>query len=87
MNNKQDDIFQAILKERNYQDEKWGWLDKRSVQGWLLVMESELNEAKEAWVKTGLDELALREILQTIAVGVACLEEHGIFERQELVEA
>ena len=47
-------------------------------------MESELNEAKEAWVKTGLDEPALREILQMIAVGVACLEEHRVVERLEL---
>lgn len=80
------EIFNAVLRERSYQDEKWGWLEGRSVQGWLLVMESELNEAKEAWVKTGLDEPALREILQLIAVGVACLEEHGIVERQELAE-
>ena len=74
-------ITKAIRRERDYQEEKWGWLKKRSVQGWLLVMESELNEAKEAWVSTGLDKPALREILQVIAVGVACLEEHGVVER------
>lgn len=80
------DIINAIRRERDYQDEKWGWLETRSVQGWLLVMESELNEAKEAWVKTGLDEPALREILQVIAVGVACLEKHGVVERPEVIQ-
>lgn len=78
------DIINAIQRERDYQDTKWGWLEDRTVQGYLLVMESELNEAKEAWVSTGLDEPALREILQVVAVGLACLERYCVVERPEV---
>ena len=46
-------------------------------------MESELAEAKEAWVHNGGNEEALREILQVVATGVACLEQHGIVEREK----
>lgn len=75
--------FYAIERERNYQDEKWGDLEEHphTVGEWLLVLESELNEAKQGWVKEGGDETALREILQVAAVAVACLQQHGIHER------
>ncbi|RIK26954.1 MAG: hypothetical protein DCC55_39670 [Chloroflexi bacterium] len=76
----QEAIFQAIARERRYQDDKYG-PKPHTVANFLLIMEAELDEAKRAWVKSEGDQNALREILQVIAVGVACLEQHGIVER------
>lgn len=79
---KRHDVYKAICRERRFQDKVWGHMhDKMSVQGWILIMDEELNEAKKDWVKTGLDDLALREILQVVAVGFACLERNKIVER------
>lgn len=75
-----DEIYKAIEAERNYQDEKWGF-NPHEVGAWILIMESELAEAKEAWVKHPGNEEALREVLQVISVGVACIEQHCVVER------
>lgn len=49
---------------------------------WLLVMQAELGEATAGLLKGEHPEIeALEEILQVVAVGVACLEQHGIVER------
>lgn len=77
------EVFYAIERERNYQDDKWGDLEEHphTVGEWLLIMESELNEAKQGWVKEGGDMSALREVLQVATVAVACLQQHGVIER------
>jgi hypothetical protein len=74
------DIFAAINDERAYQDNKWG-VKQHTVGDFLLIMEAELNEAKQAWIKGTNDNEALKEILQVISVGVACLEQHGCIDR------
>ena len=73
----------AIRRERSYQDEKWGTIagHPHTVGEWLLIMEKELREAKGAWISQRGDIGALEEILHVIAVGCACLEQHGIVER------
>lgn len=76
-------IFDAIGREREYQDAKWR-ANPHTVGEWLLIVESELQEAKQAWCKTGGDFGALEELLQVIAVGVAALEQHGVFERPNI---
>jgi len=76
-------IFKAIDREREFQESKWG-KNPHGVPGWLQIMESELNEAKQAWVKGSGDHEALKEILQVISVGVAALEQHGYVEREEI---
>jgi hypothetical protein len=70
-------VFEAINDERAYQDQKWGTIEEHphSVAEWLLIMKGELAEAMDAWVKAPGDCEALREILQVVAVGVACLEQ------------
>jgi len=74
-------IFLAVKREREYQDRKWG--DKsHTVGNFLLIMEGEMEEAKQAWRKGDGDADALRELLQVIAVGIACLEQHGVVERE-----
>jgi hypothetical protein len=79
-----DDVFEAIRRERYYQDEKWGTLEERphTVGEWLLIIEGELAEAKHAWTKGISDADALRETLQVAAVAVAALQNCGIVERR-----
>ena len=79
-------VYRAALRERKYQDDKWG-NNPHEVGAWLLIMQAELDEAKEAWVKGTDDGDALGEILQVIAVGMACLEQHGVKERGQPPEA
>jgi len=83
MKNLREIVFDAISREREYQISKWGQ-NEHDVPGWLLIMEAELKEAKEAWVKRNGDSAALEEILQVVAVGVAALEQHGPVERFEV---
>jgi hypothetical protein len=80
------EIFDALRRERAYQDAKWGTIQQHphTVGEWLLVVESELLEAKEAWCKGQGDRGALVELVQVAAVVVACLEQHGIVERPGL---
>lgn len=75
-------ILRAILRERDYQTHKWGTLadHPHTVAEWLLIMESELHEAKQAWVKSD-DSNALRELLQVVATGFAAMQQHGVVER------
>jgi len=83
---RQNLILSAVRTERQYQNDKYGAIEERphSVGEWLLIMEAELDEAKFEWCKgDGIkEEDALREVLQVIAVGFACLEQHGIVYRE-----
>jgi hypothetical protein len=75
----------AIVKERLYQDRKYGTLHERglSVGDYLVILRRELTEAEQAFVSAPLPESeALREILQVAAVAVAALERHGVVERE-----
>lgn len=78
-------IYRAIDDERQYQDNKWGSLHSRphSLGDWIIIMEEELREAKQAFLKEGRDN-TLRELLQTVTVGVAALEQHGVVTRWTL---
>lgn len=73
-----DEVYIAIDKERSHQDDKWGANKPQSLPGFLIVLEKELQEARDAWVKnvTG-DHAALNEIVQIAATAVACLEKYG----------
>lgn len=96
-------VFEAIVKERQFQDDKYGAVlevtapgtvgNGRAVQGpgghelgaWLIVIEKELDEAKDALVhgggKTAKGRNTIRaELVQIAAVAVAALEQHGVEE-------
>ena len=77
------DVMHAVEDERRYQDSKWGTVEEHphTVGEWLLICESKLQEAKEAWCKGRGDTGALLELLQVVAVGTACLQQHGIVGR------
>jgi len=77
-------IFDEIVLEREWQDTKYGSLDERNptVKEWLDIMHSELLEVYFA--KT--ENKRMEELLQVVAVGVACLEQYGVVRRPELAE-
>lgn len=78
------DVCQAIDAERAYQDGKWGTPQSHphEVGAWLLIMEHLLAKARAAWVGSRGDRPALNELRQVVAVGVACLEQHGCPPRE-----
>lgn len=99
-------IFEAIVKERGFQDKKYGkvlevkpkfdncpageWMTEQGPGGhelgaWLIILEKELDEAKDALVhgggKTAKGRNTIRsELVQLAAVAVAALEQHGLEE-------
>lgn len=73
----------SIIEERDFQDGKWGPVSVagHTVGEWILIMEAELAEAKEALIKGGKGrDSVLSEITQVAAVALACLEQHGTGE-------
>ncbi len=81
-----EDILDGIEVERCHQIRKWGW-KPHDVGAWLTIMRAELQEAEQAWCKANSDGPALSEILQVVAVGVACMEQHGVVTRFTLQAA
>lgn len=69
-------IYNAVLRERQYQEDKWGD-NPHTIENWLHIMQHELTEA--AMGKSPREQLA--EILQVIAVGFACLQQYEVVER------
>lgn len=85
MRTTQLEIIAAIVRERDHQTRKHGSIEEHphTVGEWLLIMEAELAEAKQAWCKGSGDEGALREMLQVVATGFAAMEQHGVAERED----
>jgi len=73
-----DAVIRAVMFERIHQIDKHG-LGGHSIGAWLLIMEAELAEAKQAAIKPadGRDNV-ISEIIQVIATGFACLEQYGV---------
>lgn len=74
-------VVRAIVNERNFQDRKWGTVFQHphTVAEWLMIMESELQEAKEKWFDE-LQEETIKALVKVLSVGVACLVQHGVYE-------
>lgn len=68
----------ALFTELKYQRSKWGADKPQSLPGFLLILESELREAKHGWIKN-LDgrNAPLSEVVQIAAVALACLTRYG----------
>lgn len=76
-------ISTAVESERRFQDEKWGPIEEHghSLAEWVLIAEAELAEAKQAVIKGGSGRNSVRaEIIQTMAVLRAALEQHGVVD-------
>jgi hypothetical protein len=77
------DVYAFIDKERTYQDAKWGTIQQHphEVGSWLLIMDQLLADARQEWTRGPGDYGALDELRKVVAVGVACMEQHGAVQR------
>lgn len=75
-------VIDAILAERDFQDEKHGPLSGaggHTLGEWIIIAEAELAEARNSLIKGGMGRDSLRsELVQVAAVLLACLEQHGV---------
>lgn len=71
-------IYNSIDIEREYQDQKYGPNKQQSIAGFLLIIENELNEAKQGWTKNSSGRHSvMHEIRQIAATCVAAMEKYG----------
>lgn len=80
------DVLSAVHDERVFQDRKWGTTEEHphEVGGWLTIMRKLLTDADAQWAGKRGDEGALDEIRKVVAVGIACMEQHGAIPRPPL---
>jgi hypothetical protein len=80
----QVEAIKAIVRERIFQDIKYGDLDNgggHTLGEWAVILEFELREFKTALIKGGTGrDTARQELVQIAAVALAALEQHGIEE-------
>lgn len=73
-------VLEAIQREMEHQTWKYGENKQQSFAGFLLILEQELQEAKDGWMRSipnGRDS-ALAEVVQIVATGIACLNRYGV---------
>lgn len=71
------EVFEAILAERQHQKEKWGD-QPQSLPGFLLIIRKELEEAEMGWMKNLNGKNAvMNELVQVAATAFAALERYG----------
>ena len=80
------EVLSAVHDERVFQNRKWGTVDEHphEVGGYLTIMRKLLTDAEAAWASNRGDEGALDEIRKVVAVGFACMEQHGVPIRSQL---
>ena len=79
------DILRSVIVERKYQNDKHGRIEDapHTPAGWMLLIESELQEAKHAIIKGGAGRDGWRaELVQVIALCFATLEQHGLIDKE-----
>lgn len=77
-------VLNAIQAERDYQNKIHGGPvhDRtHTVAEWLEMMNDKLRDAQE-YVFHGENNFALEEMLKIVALGVACMEVHGVRKRR-----
>lgn len=74
-----EDVVNAIHDELTKQDKKWGVNKPQSLPGFLMIIESELAEAKLGWNKNLEGKSApLNELVQVAASCFAALQRYGL---------
>lgn len=81
------DVSEAIIHERLYQDQTFGTVGQHphEIPSWIYIMLNALDKSNENWI-SGIEDLALKEMLQATAVGFACLQQYGIPENAKRVK-
>src|SRR4051794_15551375 len=68
----------ALHRELEHQRQKGGKDKPQSLPGFLLILKSELAEAKHGWMKNLVGRNSpLSEVVQIAAVAIACLARYG----------
>lgn len=72
-----EEAVEVVRDERTYQKAKWND-QAQSLPGFLLILQKEINEAVEGWMKNkeGRDS-PLHEVVQVAATAIACIERYG----------
>lgn len=80
------EVMSAVHDERVFQNRKWGTIVEHphEVGGYLTLMRKLLCDAEQAWSSQKGDVGALDEIRKVVAVGIACMEQHGPIPRSPL---
>lgn len=80
------EVLSAIHDERVFQNRKWGTIAEHphEVGGYLTLMRKLLSDAEQTWSTQRGDIGALDEIRKVVAVGIACMEQHGAVPRSPL---
>jgi hypothetical protein len=78
-----ESVYKVIDGEREYQDKKWG-ADIHSVGDWIVFMRTHLAQAEVRFSKEVGTEGTLHELRKVVALGVACMEQNGAYERIEI---
>jgi len=79
--NTQHQVATALFDERRFQDVKHGTIESKphTLGEWILIIESELAEAKQALIKGGKGrDNVISELVQVGACAMGALEEHGL---------
>ena len=74
-------VAEAIDREIAFSTAKWP--AKKTLGDFLMVLEAEVQEAKQDYIKGRRPE-CLMELLQSAAVAVNAIEHHGFMERLEV---
>lgn len=80
------EVYSAIDTERDYQLVRWGIKGedaKHSVGDFLTYMDDYLVEAKHRASREEGNSGALEVLRKVVALGVACMEQHGAPKRQK----
>jgi hypothetical protein len=80
------EVMSTIHDERVFQNRKWGTIAEHphEVGGYLTLMRKLLCDAEQAWSSQRGDVGALHEIRKVVAVGIACMEQHGAIPRSPM---
>lgn len=74
-----DPVKEAIEAELDHQCDKWGKDKQQSLAGYLLIMQYELEEAIDGWMKDKAGRNSpLHEIVQVVATGITALNFYGV---------
>lgn len=80
------EVLSVVHDERVFQNRKWGKVAEHphEVGGYLTIMRKLQADADAAWASARGDTAALDEVRKIIAVGIACLEQHGPVARSPM---
>ncbi len=89
MKTEREEVYQVIDGERDYQESRWNisttnTAGNHSVTEFLVYMRDYVEEALHhvsRHADPGASDIALNSVRKVAALGVACMEQHGVLRR------